>query len=120
MTQEIKECWSVDEENFRYDSLQDLLDSNDELQAGDVVYVGNAKHPKPEQLCDADDIIEMMKDRAWDIVGEYAEDYPEVSDEAHKELDDFIKSWIMKHCPPDFYTVTDVREYILTKEDLGK
>ncbi|SEN72963.1 hypothetical protein SAMN05216404_106211 [Nitrosospira multiformis] len=117
---ESQECWSTDEENFRYDCLDDLLDSNDDLEVGGVVYVGNAKHPKPEQLCDADDIIDRISDNAWDIGGEYAEDYPNVTREAHQELDDFIKSWIMKHCPPNFYQVFDVREHVLTEEDLKK
>lgn len=120
MTKELQECWSADEENFNHNCLQDLLDSNDELKVGDVVYVGLAKHPEPGQICDADDIIDRMSDNAWDIGGEYAEDYPDVTKEAHQELDDFIKQWIMKHCPPNFYLVVNVREHVLTEEDLKR
>lgn len=119
MTQEIRECWSLDEMNFCND-LHDLLDSNDELKTGDVVYVGEAHYPKPEHLCSADDIIGMIGDRAWDIGDEHAEDYPNVSREAVQELDDLLEAWIMKHCPPNFYQVENVREYVLTKEDLEK
>lgn len=115
-----QECWSADEENFNHNCLQDLLDSNDELKVGDVVYVGLAKHPEPGQICDAYDIIDVMERCSWDIGGEYAADYPDVTKEAHQELDELIKAWIMKHCPPDFYQVFDVREYVLTEEDLKR
>lgn len=120
MTQESQECWSAEDGHFRYDCLQDLLDSNDELKVGDMVYVGNAKHTEPSRICNATDIIDVMERRSWDIGGEYAEDYPNVSKEAHQELDDFISQWIMKHCPPNFYQVVNVREHVLTEEDLKK
>lgn len=113
-------CWSSDEENFRYDTLSELLDSNDELVAGSVVYVGEAVVPRLSQLCDADDVMEIMRDRADEIAGEYADGYPDVTSEAERELNDLLQSWMAKHCQPHFYTVKDIKPYVLTEEDVPK
>ena len=114
------ECWSDDvNEDFNYDSLADLLDSNHELAVGDTVYVADAVIPDPATYIDADDILEQMGERASDECGEYAEDYPDVTDEAKQSLEAFLKGWARKHCTPtNFYTVSKVREYILTAGDL--
>jgi hypothetical protein len=42
----------------------------------------------------------------------------DVSAEAKQELNDLLKSWMEKHVTVNFYTVHDVREYVLTEEDL--
>jgi len=110
-------CWSVDKEDFNSITLGDLLDDNDELRAGDTVYVGDATIPKTSHLCDAGDVIDTMRDRASDIGGEYAEDYPNVSNEAEAELNKFLSEWIGKHAHPTFYTVSNVRPYILGAGD---
>lgn len=117
-TQLLAECWSVDDEFFKYESLGDLIDSND-IEVGHTVYRGRPAPVEPKDLIDADDIIEMLGERAQDTVGEAAEDYPDVSDEAAAELDDILKAWVTKHCQPRFYRVTDVQPYVITEEDLA-
>lgn len=112
-----EKCWSVNNEEFNYLTLGDLLDSNEELNAGDTIYVGEAKHPGARELCDADDVIETMGDRASDIAGEYADSYPDVTDEAKAELNAFLSSWIEKHASPGFYSVHNARPHILSADD---
>lgn len=118
MSSEIKQCWAANGQDFNFESLLDLLESHPDLIAGDVVQVGQACHPDSSQLVDADDVMEQMTDRAWDIAGEYAMGYPDVSKEAKDELDALLRAWIEKHCPPDFYTVKDSTEYTLTESDV--
>ncbi|MYM81138.1 hypothetical protein GTP44_04085 [Duganella sp. FT50W] len=113
-----EECWSVDEENFNARSLGDLIDSH-ELEVGAVVFRAEAIHPEPKELIDAEDIIETMGERAYDIAGEYGEDYPNVSDEALQELSDFLVAWVSKHAAPTFYTVNNVQRYTITVDDLA-
>ncbi|ABM37586.1 hypothetical protein [Polaromonas naphthalenivorans] len=115
------ECWSDDvNEDFNYDSLADLLGSNDELAVGDTVYVADAVIPDPATYINADDILEQMGERAREDGGEYAEDYPDVSADAKQSLDAFVKGWARKHCTPtNFYKVSKVRDYILTARDLA-
>lgn len=113
-----EECWSVDEENFNARTLDDLIDNHD-LKAGAVVFRAEAAHPSPKELIDVDDIIETMGERAYDIAGEYGEDYPDVSTEAVRELSDFLTAWVAKHAPPSFYTVQNVQSYTITEADIA-
>jgi len=114
------EAWSTNNEDFNYNSLDDLVNSNSgELEVGQVVYVGEGRRPKLSELCDADDVIEMMQNRAYDIGGEYADGFmDDISAEEKQALNDLLQTWMEKHVSIDFYTVHDVREYVLTEEDL--
>lgn len=113
------ECWSGDGEDFNYQTLGDLLDTHgDTLEPGSVVYVGEAHHPSARVLCDADSVIEGIGERAYDIGGEYAEDFPGVSQEARDELQALLEAWLDKHASVTFYEVKNVREYVITANDL--
>lgn len=114
-----KQCWSPDEETFRYGSLGELLDNHDDMEEGATVYVGTLKEPDIKYLCDADDVLDTIGDRAYDIAGEYAEDCAAVSAEAKAELNTLLRGWIEKHCNLNFYTVENVRPYVLTADDLA-
>lgn len=114
------EAWSTNNEDFRYSSLEDLIDSNSgELTVGQTVYVGDGRKPKMSEFCDANDVIELMQNRCYDIGGEYADGFmDDISVEEKQELNELLKNWMEKHVAIDFYTVHDVREYVLTEEDL--
>jgi len=47
----------------------------------------------------------MLGERAYDDVGEFAGNWPDVPDEARQELDALLSAWISKHCPATFYRV---------------
>jgi hypothetical protein len=113
-------AWSTNNEDFNYGSLEDLIDSNSsELAVGQTIYVGDGRQPKYSEFCDANDVIELMQNRGYEIGGEYADSFmDDVSAEAKQELNDLLKSWMEKHVTVNFYTVHDVREYVLTEEDL--
>lgn len=115
-----KETWSVDNEIFRYDSLRQLIDWNvGTFNPGDTVYVGIAKPPVLSEFCDADDVIDLMMDRGADIGGGFADDFmSNVTNEAKSELTELLKAWMEKHVEVNFFTVENVREYILTQDDL--
>ncbi len=113
------ECWSHNEEDFNAKSLGELIDDH-ELEPGATVWVGEAVHPEPKSLFSTDWLIENMGEAAYDIAGEHAgEDYPNVSDEQVAELEALIVGWIAKCAPPNFWTVKNVRPYVLTAEDCG-
>jgi hypothetical protein len=113
-----RECWSANNEEFNCESLDELLDSDDQLKAGDNVYVGEAVMPSHRQLCSADDVIEAIGERAYDIVGEAADDFPDATPEARAELDALLGAWMQKHCTINFYQVKNVRPYVLTIDDV--
>jgi len=111
------ECWSHNEEDFSAKSLGELIDTH-ELQPGATVWAGEAVHPEPSSLFSTDWVIENMGEAAYDIAGEHGgEDYPNVSDEQVAELEALVVGWITKCAPPTFWTVKNVRPYILTAED---
>ena len=120
-TKTVMQCWSLDECEFRYNSLCDLLDSNaDDLQPGAVVYVGEQEPSDPSAFFDADDLVDRLGEVAYDNHGEYAEDWPPtIKQEAKDEFNTFLAEWIAKHCPPMFYGVKNIRPYTITVEDLG-
>lgn len=113
-----EECWSIDEENFNARTLCELIDNHD-LAAGTVVFRAEALHPAAKELIDVEDIVETMGDRAYDIAGEYAERYPDISKEAEQELTNFLAGWIAKHAAPTFYTVKNVQPYTITEADVA-
>lgn len=111
-------CWSGDRENFNFDSLYELLCNEAHLEEGAELEFGEAYKPMMHALCDSDDILCMMGERASDIAGEYAEDFPDCTKEAIEELDQILKSWFEKHITVNFYGVKNVQKYTVTKEDI--
>lgn len=114
------QVWSRDEEYFNFSDLGELLDTYDDLEVGQVVYVGDKVPQDPSSWFDADDLVEELGNHAYDTCGECAEDWPDVTREAKAEFDAFLAAWIEKHCPVSFYSVTNVRPYTLTEEDLSE
>ncbi|UXV17554.1 hypothetical protein N4P55_16815 [Pseudomonas fluorescens] len=113
------ETWSANEELFNCDSLGELLDENDDLEIGATVWKGEKFPVNIAGYVDVGDVIEMLGERAYDDVGEFAEDWPDVPDEARQELDALLSAWISKHCTATFYCVRNVVEYQITAEDMA-
>lgn len=114
---EAKQCWSLTNEDFTFETLSDLLNSADVLP-GQTVYVGQANHPEARQIIDAGVIIDQMRDCAWDIAGEFADDFPDVTKEAEEELNQLLWGWIEKHATISFFTVSNIQEYQVTYQDI--
>lgn len=115
-----EQAWSRDEEYFNFSNLGELLDTYDDLSVGQTVYVGDKVPQDPSSWFDASDLIEELSCRAYDACGECAEDWPDVTNEAQEEFNVFVAAWIEKHCPVNFYSITNVRPYTLTEEDLSE
>jgi uncharacterized protein YfdQ (DUF2303 family) len=117
-----EKCWSLDEEQFNYESLDELIqgiyDLHGSVEPGWVVSFGTAHKPDAADFVDADRVIDDMGDAASDVGGEFAEDFPSVSPEARKELNDFLEAWARKHCEVTFFTVDNVQKYTITQADI--
>ncbi|WP_254208600.1 hypothetical protein [Burkholderia multivorans] len=114
----VRTVWSSNNEDFTCDELDELLDMHTDLTVGDVVFVGEVAPIPTKHLCDADDVIDFIGERAYDEVGEYADGYPDVTSEARAELDALLAGWIEKHAKPTFYSVINVREHVITAADM--
>lgn len=112
--------WSLNGEDFIYDELDDALDALynlDELAVGRVIEYGTAERPNRDWVT-ADDVIEQIGERAYDECGEWAEDFPSVSNEARAELSAFLSAWQATHCTATFWTVRNAKKYAVTAEDI--
>ncbi|MCO7246414.1 hypothetical protein [Halomonas sp. Mc5H-6] len=115
------EVWGLnDSDPFKTDDLSELISDHD-LEAGSTVYVGM----RSEQLhgstyCTGayDAVTEQMQAAAEGDVGELAEDYPDVTPSQGALLEIFIDAWADAYCKPSFYLVENVREYVITAEDV--
>jgi len=114
-----KEVWSANDEDFNSICLVDLLDDNPELKVGDVVWKAEAKHPKVSNLIDVDDILELLADRAYDIGGEWSEDWMSDVESLHREsLQAALEKWCQELPEVNFYLVCKSVEYVITEQDL--
>lgn len=120
-------AWSIDEELFNLSSKEEAIDSlfcndTDDL-VGRTIYFGKAIAPDVSCLVDADDIIEMLGERAYDNYGEWAESFPDLSKNDIKDkaaidsLNAYLKAWITENCPVNFWQVENVQKYAITQED---
>lgn len=108
-------AYSLDGEHFNY-FLSDIIDEQC-LKIGATVYIGDVHKPKPSDFFDIEYFLQALGERAYDEHGEFAEGFPNVTKEAEKELKDIVTAWLEKHCEIDFYSVDNMREYVLTEVD---
>lgn len=119
---EARIVWSRNGEDFindaeTLDELIDYIGGPEDFKPGQIVYFGEVKEHDTDWI-DAGDVIDRISDVAYDTAGEFAEDFPSVSAEARAELDAFLKAWQAKHCKADFYRVINVREHVITADNL--
>lgn len=111
--------WSLNGEFYNYDSLHDLLDMG--VVVGQEVYFGEVLPVSSYDVTGewmAETVIDQISNNAWDMVGEIAEDFPNVSKDAMEELSTFIHDWLERHDPPRFYQVKRVQSYFITQDDI--
>ena len=109
------DCWSANGEEFS----SDFSDIIDELEVGDNLYEGVIKPVNVEKFVDVERLIEDIQSSAWDEHKEYAEGYLDnISKEALQELFEIIAAWVNRQEMPTFWSVVNVRERTLTKEDM--
>lgn len=115
--------FKTDEDWSGYESpqeaMQDMADE-DALESGNVFSTGIRRDLKPESYFpDADDVLERYDDNIYDNCGEYAHDNTgsdQVTEEAKKELNDFLKKWAGNHLSLSCYEVDHEEEITLTQE----
>lgn len=116
--QKPRKCYSVDEETFNCDSLDELIDDND-LEVGATYWEADAIEISHADNIDVQGILENMDERLYEEVGEIADcDYTDVPQEAKDELAALITGWAAKHVNLRYWKVRNTKECKLTSEDL--
>lgn len=113
------EVWSANDEDFNYYSLDELLNDFPESKVGDVVYKAEATSPSILNMVDGDDIVELIRERAYDYGGEWSEDWCYCLDkEQEVKLNALLTEWAKGLPAVNFYRVGKSEEYKLTEADL--
>ncbi|MNX74672.1 hypothetical protein D3C86_1061180 [compost metagenome] len=116
-------CYSLNEEDYTYDDLHEVLAALDDqgaLVEGAVFYEGDANHPTPSSFFHIDHLFDEMGERAGDECGEWADDFPNVGTRERQELEAIINAWIDANVTVSFWTVTSSRKVEVTAEMIAE
>lgn len=86
---------------------KDLADGDyDDVKKQGFFWVGQTVAHSVTRFFNADEVIDRAADIADDVGGEFAEDYPDVTQEARDELDELLLNWATKYSlEPNFYEI---------------
>jgi len=132
-------CYSFDNENYSNgtfktkkaaleDAQKEGVARNQEEENNNIkfIYVSECEVPQNEQMFpDAEVIIEHMACQAEDIGRDYANGYPDVTqeqeDDLNHQLHELLNNWCKKcDVSPSFFTVLESRKYDLNTLKLVK
>ncbi|EED9388636.1 hypothetical protein AAA63_004412 [Salmonella enterica subsp. enterica] len=117
-------CYSLDDEAFNSGSFLSKEDAvidaikEYEPEPGAVIHIARSAHPDLSELFDVNDLIEGATCRADDIAGEYADGFPDITDEEKAGLEKLILSYLEPLISVTFYRVYDSQPYTITMADL--
>ena len=116
--------YSVDEENFIFDDINEALDRLDcdgYLEEGATLYEGDAIQRTPSEYFRLDSMLEDMGERASDEAGEWADTFPDLSHAKRAELQTLIANWIDANVDVNFWSIKGkVREITVTAEMISE
>lgn len=108
--------YSIDEEYFYHESVQDALDAIDDLSTESVIWSGTILEIKPSHLFSIDDISEQMITTLYDEVGEFADDEEILTPSQWRELDCIIKDYLDTNGKLSCYKIGNVKKIEVTQE----
>lgn len=109
--------YSVNNEDFRFHEIEEALEyaTDDTDRSGEIIiYEGQLKTELASHYFRCDP-LEYMRDNAFDEVGECCDEWPDITNDQDKELEDMIKAvidqWATKHeLHPRFGLIENVKE----------
>ncbi len=111
--------YSINEEDFTHDCVEDALDAldgRDALWVDAVIWRGIGVKKDASAYFDLDRLLEDMGERAYDESSEWAQDFPDVSADQKKELESIVAQWLDKNVTVNFWSVKDVQPITVTQE----
>lgn len=109
-------AYSFNQEEYhgQFDTIaQALADAADHDPDAIDCYIGEVVLFEPGMDYPVSNLIEALSEQAQEDCGEYADDWPSLSDAAAQGLGQLIQDYIAKHSPVSFYTVTKAKHYSL-------
>ena len=123
---ELKKCYSLNDEDFNFDSMSDLIDSCDDPKVGDTYWEADCRTMQSTDVINSytvDSLLENMDERIYEDVGEvYDNECSYVTDEAKTELRNLMEAWAEKHINLSRYwkIIGKSRECKFTEDDLNR
>jgi hypothetical protein len=122
----MKKAYSVDGEEYWVTDRKTLLDlltgklhaENERDLIGAEYFEGDQVPVTTGELFDVDSVIDIIHENAWEIMGEYAEDYPDLTDGEQAELKGMIVAFFDKKDPRGYFKVENAVKKTVTAEDL--
>ncbi|MGL5284322.1 MAG: hypothetical protein ACRC8W_21670 [Plesiomonas shigelloides] len=116
-----KFAWSLDGEYWKSGTFDTVaLAVDDAIQETDddveYVHIGEVRsYSNRDMLPSIDVVVDDIRNRAYDLAGEHAEDYMDVSEEQLSDLENKVNDAIIRWCAlnniaPTFYTVNKSNE----------
>lgn len=119
----MKTYYSTDDENYSHAAVGDVLDALDSegrLAAGTIYWEADFLPMEPQQVLDAEQVLEQADERGYDMTGEAWDNPFSVSRDAQFELQEMLDAWAKKHVDVScYYTmVGKPRQLAVTEADL--
>lgn len=121
---EMKKRYSTNDEDFRYDSVEEVLQAladDDLLHAGQVYYEADCQPLTAQRLLNAAQVLERAYEIGHDMIGEEGWDDPFlVNEDAETELQLLLVAWAAKFVNLSRYSeiVGKTRKITVTEADL--
>jgi hypothetical protein len=123
----MEKAYSVNEEYWVTDraTLLDLLMGKFHVKTeqgliGAAYFEGDHVPVTTVELVDVDTILYFIGDNAYDIMGEHAEDYPNLDEEEKKEFKELIASFLDKKDPHGFFKIKNVVKKTITAIEIDR
>ena len=123
---ETKTLYSLNDEEYlaiESEEIFDVLFSNDELAVGAKYYECQFKPLTMLDCIDANKILDNASESAYDLIIEEIErdnQFDDVSEEAKKELNEFLEMWATKHLKLERFYIPygKSKEMFVIEEDI--
>jgi hypothetical protein len=111
-----EECWEIDFDIFLDRLLSQEKDRRDLI--GSKYFEGDQIPISTGELFDIGMVLDAINENAYDEIGEWAEDYPDLTDEERQEFKKLIVSFLDNKHKHGFFRVINICKKIITAEDL--
>lgn len=110
--------YSLDGENFRFDDINEALaelEVEGDLVDGHMIEAGTPTRHEASEFFRIDDLIDGLRDRAYEEAGEWADDFPDLSKDQRAELESIISNWLDRSIKVTFWTVNGAKPFEITQ-----
>jgi hypothetical protein len=113
-----EEDWEEDWGMFLDDFKNNLGIENDQDLIGEEYFECDQVPVETGEMVDIDAILDIIQETAWDVMGEYGEDYPDLTSHEKIELKGMIIDFLDKKDGRGVFNVKNLCKKTITAEDV--